>query len=48
MMYLMNSLIGVQGVIAAQIAADGLSLIIAYALRAGMKKEWVQKIDVHP
>lgn len=48
LMYLMNSLIGVQGVIAAQIAADGLSLIIAYALRAGMKKEWVQKIDVHP
>jgi Na+-driven multidrug efflux pump len=40
LMYLMNGLVGVNGVIAAQIAADGLSLVVAYALRAGMKKEW--------
>ncbi len=39
LMYLMNVIVGVHGVVAAQIAADGLSLIVAYALRAGVKKE---------
>ncbi len=39
LMYLMNAVVGVHGVVAAQIAADGLSLIVAYALKAGIKNE---------